>query len=153
MTSRTAWLLIATLTIGPIAAGCGSRRPPRYRVTGRVVFAGRPVAAGEVSFAPARGHTGPGAFAAIVAGRYETSLGVAGGPTIVTVTGYDGSPAGEDSPEGCRMLFDGWQMQVDLPRSDTTLDIDVPAAAGALHKASEAPAAPLAEALLARLRF
>jgi hypothetical protein len=130
MTSRTAWLLIMALAIGPIAAGCGSRRPPRYRVTGRMVFAGRPVAAGEVSFAPDRGHTGPGAFAGIVAGRYETSLGVAGGPTIVTVTGYDGPPGGEDSPEAGRLLFDGWQMPVDLPRSDTTLDIEVPAVAG-----------------------
>lgn len=128
MTRRTAWLLIATLTIGPIAAGCGSRRPPRYRVSGQVFFAGRPVAAGSVSFAPDRGNTGPGAFALIMAGRYETSLGVAGGPTIVTVTGYDGPRGGEDNPEaGGRLLFDGWQMSVDLPRSDTTLDIEVPA--------------------------
>jgi hypothetical protein len=130
MIGRWPWLVIVALTIGPNAAGCGSRRPPRYRVSGSVTYAGRPVPAGDVSFAPARGHTGPGGFAEILAGRYETSLGVAGGPTVVTVTGYDGPPANEGSRESGRLLFDGWQMTADLPRSDTTLDIEVSAGAG-----------------------
>jgi hypothetical protein len=130
MMGRMAWLMIIAVTVAWGAAGCGSRSPPRYRVRGSVAFAGRPVARGEVSFAPDRGNAGPGAFAEIVDGCYETTLGVGGGPTIVTVTGYDGPPANEGSQGTGRLLFDGWQMPAALPRSDTTLDIEVPAGAG-----------------------
>lgn len=128
MTGRTAWLMVIVATVGSMATGCRSRRPSLYRVSGSVVFAGRPVAGGEVSFAPDRGNAGPGAFAEIVNGRYQASLGIAGGPMIVTVTGYDGPGAGEGGPGAARrLLFEGWQITADLPRSDATLDIEVPA--------------------------
>lgn len=120
-------LVIVVLTA---AVGCGRRGPPRYRVEGSVTFAGQPVPWGAVTFAAdaSRGNVGPGAFAMIADGRYETTReqGVVGGPTQVRVSGFDGSPGAEGIPGNGKPLFPDWETTVDLPRADQTFDIVVP---------------------------
>jgi hypothetical protein len=122
---------LAIMAVAGGITGCGTRGTPRYRVTGTVTCAGRPVLWGEVTFAAdaTRGNPGPGAFAMILNGRYETGRGqgVIGGPMRVVVSGYDGQPGGEGHTGSGRPLFAAWESAIDLPRANTTFDIEVPA--------------------------
>lgn len=121
--------MLATLLLLPIAGCGGDPSPVRYEVAGTVVFAGKPVPAGEVTFQPdgARGNAGPGSIALIKDGRYQTApdKGVVGGPYLVTVMGFDGIPVG-DSLSG-RALFPPYELKVEFPTEDTKKDFTVPA--------------------------
>jgi prepilin-type N-terminal cleavage/methylation domain-containing protein len=111
--------------IGAFLSGCG--RPSgqrRYRVRGTVVCDGRPIPAGEILFTPdgARGHRGPQGLATIRDGRFDTAgtraPGVAGGPTIVRVTGFDAADGS---------LITDHELVIELPLADSTQDFEVPA--------------------------
>lgn len=113
-----------------VAAGCGRQAGPRrYPISGTVTYAGKPLAAGKISFEPDtdRGNTGPGGYGDIVAGRYQTyrSMGAVGGPHRVVIEGYAG-----DSPEKWRKrspLFPAHVTTVELPLERASVDFDVPA--------------------------
>jgi hypothetical protein len=117
------------------AVGCGGTPsgPPRYRVSGKVTFNGRPVAAGSISFTPdaSQNNRGPGSFAPIRDGAYGTprGQGTVGGPHVLTITGLDRLPGSGAPGEVIPPLFSSYPLKVDLPREDTTFDIDVPATA------------------------
>lgn len=123
-----AWLLLAVLAA---AGGCGRQTgPQRYPISGAVTYAGKPLAAGKISFEPdtARGNTGPGGYGDIVAGRYRTyrTMGAIGGPHRVVIEGYSGT-----SPEQWRKqapLFPAHVTTADLPLGKASIDFDVPAA-------------------------
>jgi len=128
----TAWAGLCLC--GAAMLGCsGPSGPPRYEVSGKATFAGKPIAAGSISFVPdtSRGNRGPGSFAPIRDGRYCTppGKGTVGGPHVLTVLGLDRLPgsggAGEDPPPLCS----SYRLTVDLPKEDTTYDIDVPSSA------------------------
>ncbi len=110
-------------------AGCGSEGPGRYDLSGVVTYNGQPVPGGEVIFTPdaAQGNTGPGSFATIKHGRYETyrGKGTIGGPHVVTVIGYKDVP-GEVPDDQLEQLFEQRQFKLDLPRESGTHDIEVP---------------------------
>jgi hypothetical protein len=114
-----------------VACGCGQRGgPPRHPVSGRVTYAGSPLALGRISFEPdtKRANQGPGGYGDIVAGRYETyrTMGSVGGPHRVVIEGYAG-----DTPEQQlkrRPLFPPYITTVDLPAGKAEVDFDVPAA-------------------------
>jgi hypothetical protein len=101
--------------------------PTRYRVSGEARFDGTPIPYGEVLFTPDDSvkNSGPQGIATIRDGRFDTSAsegkGVAGGPTVVHVIGLP-SPGGKPICE--------YEYKVDLPRSDTTHNVEVPANAG-----------------------
>jgi hypothetical protein len=128
---------IVPVLLGCLALGCGSEKS--YRVTGKVTFKGQPVPTGKIYFMPdgAKGNSGPTGFADIKDGRFDTSAsggrGTVGGPVIIAIEGID--PAGkldksEKSPEvEAKALFPRYEIPADLPKSDTTKDIDVPAEA------------------------
>lgn len=122
------------LTIVCSVCGCGSGAaggPERFSVSGKVTFNGQPIPAGTVYLEPdsAKGATGVAGSAAIKSGTYDTGKqqGVVGGPTVIRVEGFDGK-TNPDKPFGDR-LFVPHSIEVDLPKSATTKDIDVPASA------------------------
>jgi hypothetical protein len=120
-----------------LALGCGDSKG--YRVTGKVTFKGQPIPAGKVYFNPdtAKGNSGPSGFADIKDGAYDTSWsggrGYGGGPTIIAVEGFDPNAKG-DKDKGdtsgeviFKSLFPRYDLPTELPKSNTTKDIDVPA--------------------------
>lgn len=128
-------MLMAALVAAalPLMSGCGDRGPRRYRISGTVACAGKPVPLGRIVFDPdiAQGNAGPQGFAAIENGRYDTSAphckGTVGGPMVVRIDGVQ-TGGGEDVASSGRSLFPTHELRVDLPKSDTTRDFDVPAA-------------------------
>jgi hypothetical protein len=105
-------------------AGCSKPDGPlRYNVSGIVTLDGQPIPYGEVVFTPdaAKKNSGPQGIAPIRDGKYDTAfeggMGIAGGPTIIRVNGMSGF-RGQTLCE--------YEMPVDLPRADGTLDIAVP---------------------------
>jgi hypothetical protein len=124
---------------GPLASGllllAGCQRSDavtRYDVAGTVTFAGKAVPAGIILFTPdaAKNNRGPAGFAKVKDGKYDTRLegkGTVGGPQIVVITGFDGSPPDEEGllPDG-KPLFSDFTTSVDLPKEETTHDFQIP---------------------------
>lgn len=125
MTHRTLAIVVTVLVVA-IAASCGRAGVERYRVTGAVTYAGKPIVGGEVLFTPdgRGGNRGPQGVAAIREGRFDTSgsraPGVGGGATIVRVVGAIDT-------DGKRLVRH--EFTVDLPRCDHEFAIEIPAAA------------------------
>lgn len=103
--------------------GCSQSEPDRFRISGEATFDGQPIPYGDVLFTPdgAKGNSGPQGIAQIRDGRYDTAAaggkGIAGGPTVVRVTGLTG-PVGK--------LLCEIEMPADLPRAESTHAIQVP---------------------------
>src|SRR5262245_54994470 len=120
-------LLLAAMAALALAGGSGGDTQTRYRVSGEVKFNGQPVPFGEVLFTPdgSKNNSGVQGIAEIKNGRYDTqgsrAPGVAGGPTIVRVTA---------TSDANGTLIGEHQYKVELPRADSTHNIDIPASAG-----------------------
>lgn len=125
--SSAAMLAISLATL----TGCGQRGPERFRVSGNITFADKPVPLGRVIFEPDvnLGNTGPQGFAPIENGRFDTSgphcKGVIAGPTIVRIDGL-ATAGGEDAAASGTLLFPTYEQRVDLPRADVVRDFVVP---------------------------
>jgi hypothetical protein len=112
-----------------LAGACGRGGPHRYDVSGRATYQGRPIPAGVIFFDPdiRKGNDGPQGYAQIKNGHYDTAqtqTGTVGGPHLVRIQGFDGKP-GNELPMGAPM-FREHQILADLPKRETTLDLDVP---------------------------
>lgn len=119
-------LLVAGGCISGLLLGCSKQAgPARYVVSGAVTFGGAPVPLGTIAFEPdtGRGNRGPAGYADIVAGRFQTHLGVVGGPHIVRISGASGPMIDETKNT---TLFSDHMTTCDLPQQSTTLDFDVP---------------------------
>lgn len=123
-----------TVTLGlllAIVAGCGRRGPERYRVSGTVTYAGKPVPLGRVVFEPdtSRGNDGPQGFAPIENGRFDTARphcrGTVGGPMRVRIDGLEVTD-GQDAAASGKLLFSSHEEEADLPRADVVRDFVVP---------------------------
>jgi len=124
------------------ALGCGGDSTT-YRVKGKVTFKGVPVPAGKIYFMPdsSKGNMGPTGFADIVNGEYDTgakdSRNPPSGPVIIALEGFDpNSPPdkpkkGEEVSEEAKfkVLFPRYEISAELPKSNSTKDIEVPAEA------------------------
>jgi hypothetical protein len=114
-----AGLIVAALGL---ASGCGTSGPARQRLQGEVSMNGQPVPAGVIVFTPdtSVGNSGPQGVATIKDGKFDTAasegLGLAGGPTVIRVTGQ-----GPDQSLLCEYEF-----RAELPKDDSTLKIEVP---------------------------
>jgi hypothetical protein len=140
VTSPRVYLLMACLA-GVWAIGCGQSGPKTYRVHGIVTFDGSPVSAGRIDFMPdaRRGNSAMAGFAKIVDGTYDTAaggIGSAGGPMTVLVSGYE-PVAGP--PERSRPLFLDHVIAADLPKADSSFNVEVPASAAAKSQPSTDP--------------
>ena len=120
---RQLLILVVSVTM----LGCsGEAEPTRYRVSGEITFDGQPVPYGEVLFTPdsGKGNSGPQGIATIKDGKYDTrgsrAPGVAGGPTVVHVAALS-DPSGK--------LLCEYQFTIDLPKSESTQKIEIPASA------------------------
>lgn len=115
-------LFVFVLSCG-LLPGCGDSGPKRFRFSGTVALDGKPIPYGEIVLTPdgTKKNTGPQGIAPIVDGKFDTSSGtgqgIAGGPTVVRVNGMTG-PGGKTLCE--------YEIALDLPRTDSTKDIDVP---------------------------
>jgi hypothetical protein len=111
-----------------LLAGCSGGQSDRLRISGEATFDGQPIPYGEVQFTPdgAKQNSGPQGIATIKDGKYDTSAsegkGFAGGHTVVRVIGLSGP--------GGKPLCD-FEYRVELPRTDTTHDVQVPKSAAA----------------------
>ena len=114
---------VAAVAAAAFVVGCGGGGESRHRLSGEAKYDGQPIPYGEVLFTPdaEKKNSGPQGIAYIRDGRYDTGTldgkGVAGGPTIVRVTGFTG-PGGK--------LLCEVELPADLPRQDGTHNIDVP---------------------------
>ncbi len=117
------------------AAGCGERGPERFRVSGTVTHAGRPVQLGRIVFEPdtSRGNDGPQGFAPIENGRFDTSgphcRGTVGGPMRVRIDGFE-MKDGEDAAASGKLLFPSYEEAANFPRATVERDFVVPAQQG-----------------------
>ena len=124
--------ILASLT----ALGCGPAGPDRIDITGTVTFRGKPVPAGNIVFDPdaKRGNDGPGAFAHIKQGRFDTrdaGKGPVAGAFHANITGMDGIP-GPEMPQG-HVIFAQWTTDIDVDRTKTEFNFEVPTSAGKKH--------------------
>ncbi|MCR9118376.1 MAG: hypothetical protein NXI22_15685 [bacterium] len=125
--------VLAAILVSLSLAGCGNSGPRQYTLSGTINYAGQPVSMGQILLTPdsSKGNEGPSGIAQIKDGKFETltGKGVSGGPYVFTISGYDGvpKPSGEGGmdPNG-NALFEAYEMKVDLPKEDSTKDIDVP---------------------------
>ena len=130
MSPRCSALLLSIAVAACV--GCSSSDVTRYDVSGTVTFGGQPVPSGSITFQPVVGNEGPGGFANIKDGKFDTATdgkGPTGGPHHVTISGFDGNAdPGNELPLG-KPLFDAYRTQVDLPKEPSTQTFDVPATA------------------------
>lgn len=119
--SWPAWLTVLLL-------GCGGGAPRDYHVTGTVTWNGQAVPRGQIFFDPdlSKQNDGVQGYALIEDGRFDTrkGRGVAGGPHVIRIAGFDGVP-GNELPLG-KPLFSEIRIVRDLPRVDATIEIRLP---------------------------
>jgi hypothetical protein len=112
-----------------LVAGCTDPGPKRYRVSGEAKFNGAPIVFGDVVFTPdgSKQNSGPQGIAQIRDGKFDTvgldGKGIGGGPMVVKVTVHSGP-----LDKGGKFICE-YEYTVDLPRGDTTHNIEVPASA------------------------
>lgn len=118
-----------------LAIGCGGEKT--YRLSGKVTFKGQPIPEGRILFIPdsAKGNKGPAGSADIKNGQYDTGAsggkGVIGGAMTVQIEAWDPAKKVEKADKSplsvAPPLFPPYQTTVDLPKSDSNKDFDVPA--------------------------
>jgi hypothetical protein len=121
---RFAW---AVWVLGLVAVAACSQEEKVYRVSGTVTYAGKPIPKGLIFFDPQA--EGPQGFANIEGGKYDTSIpgkgrGIRGGAYNIRVSGFTGIEKNE-APFGDG-LFPEFATTKELPKADSTFDLDVP---------------------------
>jgi len=123
--------VLAVVSLSLLCSGCGPPAGPGiYQVSGKIPYAGKPIPAGSILFAPdsSQGNSGPGAAAEIVDGLYRTrkGKGVVGGAYIVEIRGFDGVSIEDGTDPFGSGLFEPYEQSIEFPMEDTTQDFDVP---------------------------
>lgn len=112
-----------------VLAGCSPSGPPRYNLSGKIEFDGKPIPSGRIIFEPDRsaGNEGIRAVADIKDGHYQMppGEGTIGGPHDVKIFGGDGTEVG-GTPYG-NSLFPMYRTKIDVPKEQATYDFNVPA--------------------------
>ncbi len=130
-TRRRATWLVAACGICLVLGGCsGSAGPPRYQLSGKITYDGKPVAFGWMVFSPEQG---PGGSANIEDGRYTMpeGSGAVGGPHSIEVVAFASKPGVPDNTPGVVSGGGGteplfmYTFEADLPKETTTWDIAI----------------------------
>ena len=125
-----AWLwLLGVVCLA--AAGCGDGLG-RYRITGTVMFEGKPVEFGAIFFEPTAsvGKVAPTAYIPVRDGKYDTGdKGPIAGRYVVKVHGEDRSKkhVDDDGVTHTAQLFNDYVFEVEIPLPNGRLDVEVPA--------------------------
>ncbi len=125
------WLPVVLLVVVGTTLGCGARNDSgTYPVSGTITYQGQPVPLGSITLVPdsSQGNRGAAVSMKIVDGKFDSanaSRGHVGGPHVVTIIGLDGKGDGDLFPQGF-MLFQDYQVTLDLPKDESTHDIVVP---------------------------
>ncbi|MBI1248802.1 hypothetical protein GC197_13300 [bacterium] len=129
------WSTVATTLAMLATIGCSSQDdgPKRYQITGDVIYNGKPLPAGKIYFSPdiEAGNSGPGGFADIVDGHFDSNVGnakgVVPGPHDVRVEGFDGKPSEKNDfhPKGS-MIFPVYSDHIDVPEEASHHEFDIP---------------------------
>ena len=116
---------VAVALLFCMTTGCGSKQS-NFKVSGTIKYDGQPVPEGEVHLRPSQGNYGSGGFAIIKDGKYETipKRGVEGGFYKLTFHGLGGDAIDEFGGGGD--LFTPYVVEVDFPKEDHVLNVDVP---------------------------
>jgi len=113
------------------AIGCGAQSDlETYPISGTVTYQGKPVPVGSITLVPdsRQGNRGAAVSMEIVDGEFDSAgaaRGHVGGPHIATIVGLDGKGDDDLFPQGY-MLFQDYQVTLDLPQTESTQDIVVP---------------------------
>ena len=110
-------------------ASCKDSGETRFELTGKVTYKGKPVPAGMVRFEPLDtvvNRTTIG-MAEIKDGQFKTlpDHGTTGGRQQAFVSGGNGIPEPGSGPDGAS-IFEEYFFEIDVPKEDSTLDIEVP---------------------------
>lgn len=130
--SRIILLALTCQLIIPLFGGCAKppSGPPRYDLKGEIRIADRPIPSGIMTFTPnsALGNSGPGATAMIEDGIYHTppGHGTIGGPHFIEIVGHSADSPDDDIPTKDSSPPLRYRIEIDLPKSDGTYDIDIP---------------------------
>jgi hypothetical protein len=134
--TRTAGRLVclaAAVGAALAACGCGSDKKQLGQLKGKVLFGGKPVPAGYISFTPdmSKGGHGSVKVAQIKDGEYDTSQGsdpgVIPGPTVIRIAGFDGKPL-RLYAQG-KQIFNPYELHETLAAGENKKDFVVPPAA------------------------
>lgn len=132
-------------------AGCGGGDDLKLTdLSGKVTFAGKPVAYGQIEFVPdtAKGHKGPAGEAEIVEGAYDTSRdgkGIVPGAHQIRITAYEEKPAPANPDETVAStskppLFMKFVFNEEL--KDKSKDFEIPESARGFGLQGNRPAGP-----------
>lgn len=112
-----------------LITGCKPEGPARYNLSGSITYQGQPVRGGEIHFTPdnSKNNSGPGSYAAIRHGRFETlpGKGTVGGPHVLTIICFRDIP-GEVPEDQLKELCPPQELRLDLPTVDGTRDLVLP---------------------------
>jgi hypothetical protein len=115
-----------------ITLGC-SKETKLGQLSGTVVFRGKPVPAGYISFMPdaSEGNLGKVKVAQIKDGAYSTALeensGISPGATVIRIAGFDGKKQ-KGFSQG-KQIFNPYELRATLRDGASTMDFTVPPSA------------------------
>ena len=121
-------VFLSLLVIAPVGCGGGVEGPPKYNLSGTVVYKGQPVPNGTITLMPdhSQGNSGPSVNLPIADGKYNSDLverGVIAGELLVMIEGLEKE---DPNKEVAAQLFTPHEMSFTMPESDTVHDFVVP---------------------------
>lgn len=125
------WLSLVSLVLLGTTIGCRVKSDlETYPISGTVTYQGEPVPIGSITLVPdsSQGNRGAAVSMEIVDGKFDSanaSRGHVGGPHVATIVGLDGNGDDDLFPKGY-MLFQDYQVSLDLPNEESTSDIVIP---------------------------
>lgn len=125
------WLGLICLVLLATTIGCRAKSDlETYPISGTVTFQGKPVPVGSLTLVPdsSQGNRGAAVSMEIIDGKFDSanaSRGHVGGPHVATIVGLDGNGDGDLFPNGY-MMFQDYQVTLNLPKEASTQDIVVP---------------------------
>ncbi|WP_207395613.1 hypothetical protein [Bremerella alba] len=127
------WFAGALSLFLAIFAACGCSQQDdveKFHIEGVVTYQGQSVPVGSIVFQPdpSQGNSGPYGVAQIKDGKFSTKLqgqASVGGPHLVIIEAFDGKEVNPDyAPYGASIGLT-YQERFDLPKQDSTLDIEL----------------------------